>query len=761
LSRSGGFLYLGGELKPIQSSIVPILGSILILMGLSALRLTDSALPDRLENVSYDLRVQSAGNAPGVCATNFGLVFVDDNSIAAVKAGLLGRPGFGLYWPRSVYGRLLEEIVAEGADTVAFDVLFGELRPDLHGFIRNGEPIDSDDFLAEQLKLSGNVILACERDLLPADLFATNALALGDITTEKDADGVLRRVKAYRDYPMWHPAFRQVAALPEYGVNLLKARIEPGRVILPRLGLEDIVIPLDEEGRFSLADFGGEALPPGTPEKALPCQTRRVWHMGVVLAARQLGLDLEGADVDLDRGRITLRGDGIERVIPVDSQGRFYIDWSIPINDPRLQQEPALNVLARSVALQTGTLETPPRHWSGKAVVVGSTATGNDLSDTGATPLDPSTFLVSKHWNVANSIVVDRFIHRGTPFQETLILLLAGLVAGICTMQIRPLIALVLTLALAAGYIMVAFALYARFRIWLPLVLPLAATLGVYVVVTTWRVLFEQSERRRVKTVFSKVVSPNVVSELLQARELALGGARREITVFFADVRGFTALTDEAQQAVQATVARLGLSGADAKALVDQQAKETLNTVNLYLALVADVVKRHHGTLDKYIGDCVMAFWGAPTPNPRHALSCVRAAIDAQRAIERVNQDRTRGNASASASDPPLPVLSLGTGINTGEATVGLMGSDAHILNYTVFGREVNVASRLEGVSGRGRIIISRATHQHLLRDDPELAASCVALESTAVKGIREQVAIYEVPWREAVAGAREPAVAG
>ena len=100
---------------------------------------------------------------------------------------------------------------------------------------------------------------------------------------------------------------------------------------------------------------------------------------------------------------------------------------------------------------------------------------------------------------------------------------------------------------------------------------------------------------------------------------------------------------------------------------------------------------------------------------------------------------------------PPRPLhvaLQLGTGINTGLVTVGLMGSDAHILNYTVFGREVNLASRLESVSGSGRIIISYATYCHLLRDDPVLASACVEMFPVTVKGIRDAVRIYEVPWQ-------------
>jgi len=262
-----------------------------------------------------------------------------------------------------------------------------------------------------------------------------------------------------------------------------------------------------------------------------------------------------------------------------------------------------------------------------------------------------------------------------------------------------------------------------------------------------------------VKSVFSKIVSPNIVNELLEAKTLALGGARREVTVLFADVRGFTEFTDKSQQQAEAYVAVHQLNGDAKEAYFDEQARAALETVNTYLAIVADCVKQHTGTLDKYIGDCVMAFWGAPTPNARHAADCVQAAIDAQRAIYALNRQRAEQNRGLESENAArlsaglsakgaLPILLLGSGINTGLATVGLMGSEEHISNYTVFGREVNLASRLEGYSGRGRIVIGERTYQHLLRDDPGLAASCVPLTDADLKGFRSAVKVYEVPWR-------------
>jgi len=229
--------------------------------------------------------------------------------------------------------------------------------------------------------------------------------------------------------------------------------------------------------------------------------------------------------------------------------------------------------------------------------------------------------------------------------------------------------------------------------------------------------------------------------------------------VFFADVRGFTTFTDETQERVLEFVRAHQLDLAAAEKCFDESARETLETVNLYLSTVADAVKNHGGTVDKYIGDCVMAFWNAPIANEKHALACVRTAIEAQQAIHGLNEKRLAQNvareienrARLSAGLPPrspLTALQLGTGINTGLVTVGLMGSETHQSNYTVFGREVNLASRLEGVSGSGRIIISEATYNHLLRDDPALAATCVEMSPVTPKGFLNPVRIYEVPWQ-------------
>ncbi len=741
------------QFKPIQR--VPAVLAVAVILLVCFVRLLRLDFFERMEWMTYDLRARTALNFPAPATTNLAFVAMEDSSIAAIRHGLLGRP-YGLYWPRHIYGRVVEELSAEGAKAIAFDVLFGELRPDHAPVVMaDGSLVESDEFLARQMCRASNVISAFTAEVTPPDLFATNSLALGDISTEKDSDGVLRRIKSFN--LKWHPAFKSAAR--QMGINLDQAHIEPDKIVLLLPSGTNITVALDHDGNFDLADFVGDRIPKGWKRFDKPFE--RIWDLGIVLAAQELKLDLDHPDLDLPGGKIILHGaDGAERVIPVDGRGFFYINWQLTATDPRLTRASIEDLLKQDLLRLQGETNDLQNAFRGKLVVIGSAAQGNDLSDHGATPLEKDALLVSKHWNVANSVITGQFIRRASlPVELTLVILLGALTAFL-TYQLRAFSALGGSVLLAGVYTFAAFFMFVKFRFWLPIVFPLGgAILMEHVSLAAYRILFEEGEKRRVKSVFSKIVSPDVVNELLGAKKLSLGGARCEVTVFFADIRGFTAMTDETQERVAEFISKHRWDTATEEAYFDESAREILNTVNLYLAVVADAVKKNGGTLDKYIGDCVMAFWGAPTPNEKHALACVRAAIDTQRAVHELNQKRlaeapareAENRVRISAGLPPLPpltALQLGTGINTGLVTVGLMGSDAHILNYTVFGREVNLASRLENFSGSGRIIINDTTYKCLRRDDPALAATCIEMFPVTIRGIRTAVRVYEVPWQ-------------
>ena len=684
---------LNGIVKPKAAKLTPLLVAAAVVCVFCLIETVHRLAPgisffQRLEWITYDWRMRSAATRERPAAPNLGAVFIDDDNIRYFNTN--ENYGYSFPWPRHVHGWLVEELEREGAAGIAFDVLFTELHPrDPKTNIRvpGGQIFSSDEFFAEQLKRSRGSILACAGETLDSEWRAVMPADL----------------------------FRTNAAF--------------------------------------LGHITSEADSDGVLRRALPYrddpEQGRIWHLGIVLAARAMGFDLENAAVTRDR--ITLNGkNGLTRSIPLQSDGSFLINWSLAWNDERI----ALASYEEVVEGRSGV------DWRDKLVVVGSIGSGNNISDVGATPVSKTTYLVSKHWNIVNSILTGQFIERSGFAVTIILIILCAVLGAVLTLKERVFLSIAAVLVSVAVYIGVCWFLFVQSLYWLPMVLPLSALLTSHVGLVTCRLVFEQSEKRRVRAVFSRIVSPDVVNELLNAEKLSLGGARREITIFFADVRGFTEMTDSVQARAEEYIRNNQLSPEEAEAYYDKVARESLETVNLYLATIADIIKKYNGTLDKYIGDCVMAFWGAPTANKQHALCAVRAAIEAQRAIYQLNVERFNENNRRKEENkvleaegkPPrelLPLLTLGTGINSGAATVGLMGSDAHILNYTVFGREVNLASRLESLSGRSRIIIGESTFLEIQRDDPELAATCILQPAVTVKGIRGNLKVYEVPWKQ------------
>jgi class 3 adenylate cyclase/CHASE2 domain-containing sensor protein len=751
---------------------LPVLVCAAIIAGIWLVHSTGRIIPrfdffTRLEWITYDWRMRLAARSSPPATSTLGFVAISDDSIEAVRDGMYGNLPyhFGLYWPRQVYARLVHELAAQGASAVGFDVLFGELRPDHPPMtLPEGGQCGSDDFFAAEIRKAGNVVLAADKGMPPHSLFRTNALALAHISTQRESDGILRRAKAYEDIYLWHPLIEDAGRLLDW--DLRQARVEPGRIIFPIAGRQERVLPLRDANQFDQGALYEELTRRKPPAEVPPLSTAftrlRCWQMGIALAARELGLDLARARLEPKQGRIVLLGtNGATRIIPTDPEGRFYIDWSMTPYHPALTTESIESLLLQYEQRSAGRTAELTNRWKDKLVVVGSIATGNDLTDLGATPLEKETYLLGQQWNVANSVISGRFVRVCPLLVEWTIILLLGALAGLMTWNLRVLTATASVLATALIYVGLTVGAFIQLRWWMPIVLPVGgALLTMHASLVTYRVLREQKERRRIEDIFGHIVSPSVRDELIGAPHLSLGGVAREITVMFADIRGFTSMTDASQAAAQEYVRRRQLSSEASREYLERRAQEILTTVNLYLGAIADTVKEYDGTLDKYIGDCVMAFWGAPTPSDQHAASCVRAMVEAQRKLRRLNLERTAENERRAALEnrdgrrieeplPPLPLLSVGIGINTGPATVGLIGSETHILNYTAFGREVNIASRLEEIAGPGCISVTRETYLALQRDAPDLAALCEEHPPATLKGIRLPVRRYEVRWQQ------------
>ncbi len=707
----------------------------------------------------YDWRASLAKRRLAESPTDLALVAIQDSSVERLRRGYPLGESFGLLFPRMLYGRVLRALAAEGTRAVAFDTVLSEERPD-HAPVElaDGTAQTSDGFFAGELGNSASAILGCAVGSPPAPLFRSTGVILGGVDRTVDGDGVTRRIPAFLDHrlisvPLQRFADRRGLEVRWSGSNRIEfinhLEFETNSVVMGTNGAVILGTARDASAVTNLTK-GRIEIP--------ALESHRIWNMGILLAAAKLGLDPSAAKVL--PGVIELPSTNGSAVrLPVDRANNLLIRWALDVGEvPARSFE---EVLANDLLRQSNQTADLPAPWKDKLVLVGSTATGDNLTDRGATPLDKRDYLVGVYLNVAHSILRNQFVSRLTVGQEAAIAAILAILAGFITWKARTSIAVAVVSSMALLYIAVAVLAFIRMQLWLPIAHPLGAGLLLsHGVTLAYRTVFEQRERHRVRSVFAKIVSPNVVQELLKAEQLGLGGARRQITVFFADVRGFTEMTDRVQAAAEDHVAQHQLPPEEAEAYFDTQAEELLGTVNQYLAAIADVIKLHGGTLDKYIGDCVMAFWGAPTANARHAVDGVLAAIDAQRAIWHLNESRARENERRAAENrertargephlPLLSLLSLGTGINTGTATVGLMGSDAHIVNYTVFGREVNLASRLEGVSGRSRIIIGEGTYRDLERLAPEVAQRCRALEPVTVKGFRQAVKVYEVDWQQ------------
>lgn len=221
----------------------------------------------------------------------------------------------------------------------------------------------------------------------------------------------------------------------------------------------------------------------------------------------------------------------------------------------------------------------------------------------------------------------------------------------------------------------------------------------------------ERQQRQRVTQLFSRFLDPRVVTGLVEKGETdtSLTGQKRAITVLFSDIRGFTTLSER------------------------KTPQEVVDVLNRYFSRQVEVIFRHGGTLDKYIGDAIMAFWGAPTHQPDHARRALAAARDMERTLL---QFRAELGADGEGFD-------IGIGINSGEAVVGFIGSPEHRQDYTVIGDTVNTASRIEGATkGRARILVSEAT-----RNAAGPGVVCRDHGFAKLKGKEEEVRLYEPLW--------------
>jgi adenylate cyclase len=325
---------------------------------------------------------------------------------------------------------------------------------------------------------------------------------------------------------------------------------------------------------------------------------------------------------------------------------------------------------------------------------------------------------VEVHAQAAEMILRGAYLaSQGTTTTLVLILIMT-IVPGIILARFQPFLAGGITLAILLMYV-VGMAVYSGQSVGqmergttftvLNGVYPAVGVFLTLVVVMLYRIVFEQAEQRATRGVMGKYLSPAVMTEVLKDPDaLKLGGQKVEMTVLFSDIRGFTSMSEKM----------------DPQTLVQ--------FLNEYLTEMTNIVYEHEGVLDKYIGDAVMAFWGAPKAQPNHAELACRTGFHMMRRLRELRKGwEERG----------LPHLDIGVGINTGFMTVGNVGSKSRF-DYTIIGDSVNLGSRLEATNKEygTNIILSEATLLHL--GD---AFNVRFLDLIAVKGKKEAAPIYEL----------------
>jgi adenylate cyclase len=350
-----------------------------------------------------------------------------------------------------------------------------------------------------------------------------------------------------------------------------------------------------------------------------------------------------------------------------------------------------------------------------KLVLVGTSASG--LLDLRATPLQPSLPGVEVHAQLLENVLTQSSLSRPAyaPGVEFLIAALIGL-AIIILIPIQGAKSVSLTGAcIAALLIGGAWYLFSTRGYLFDVAYPLLSSVSVLTVMVFTNYFREEAQRRQIRSAFGQYLSPDLVEQLAQDPErLVLGGETREMTIMFSDVRGFTSISESYKRDPQ------GLT----------------RLMNRFLTPLSDAIMEKRGTIDKYIGDAIMAFWNAPLDDKQHANHACEAALSMVERLDVVNAERRKEDLETGRAYVPLKI---GIGINTGEVVVGNMGSAARF-DYSVLGDSVNLASRLEGQSkSYGVTVILGSRTASLVRDDFAL----LELDVIRVKGRTEPEVIY------------------
>ncbi|MDP3761255.1 MAG: adenylate/guanylate cyclase domain-containing protein [Ramlibacter sp.] len=392
------------------------------------------------------------------------------------------------------------------------------------------------------------------------------------------------------------------------------------------------------------------------------------------------------------------RGDGV-RAIPVDDRVASLVPFRGPggVSGGSFKYVSAADVLAKRI---------PPGSLKDKIVLVGTTAQG--LLDLRVTPVGEVYPGVEVHANVISGLLDgNTFVRPDYAIgYDVVILLLAGLALAFTLPLLSATRAVMVSAGVVAAIVGLNFWLYSGHGLVLPLAAALVMALMAFALNMSYGYFVESRSKRELANLFGTYVPPELVDEMVKDPDAySMKASNKELTVMFCDMRGFTKMSETMEPT---------------------RLQELLNSV---FNRLTDIIRGNRGTIDKYMGDCVMAFWGAPVDTPNHAHLAAKTAMEMAHSVRKINEEhRAKG----------IPEIGIGIGLNTGTMCVGDMGSDIRRA-YTVIGDSVNLGSRLEGLSKAYGvdIVVSESTRKLA----PEFAWQ--ELDRVRVKGKAQAVAIF------------------
>jgi adenylate cyclase len=626
---------------------------------------------DTVERKTYDWRIQWTADAASA-RKDIVLVAIDQSSIRNLEP-LVGR----WPWPRMVHATLLDYLARAPAKVIVYDVIFAER--DRRSFTVGGDTWTGGE---------------SDRALVEATARAGNVVHVVDVAVEGSG-----------------AAQEPVPAQPRYNLD---ERFEQRKVATPPFAelanasraLGHNLVPLDSDGpvrrSVPFVRGGGQFLP------SLPVAAAMI--AGAVAPS---AVSSDGSSLHIGDRTMPL----IDAELPSYDGGRHpsrraLIRFPGGLLDknkrPTYADYSFYDLFYSEKQIEAG--EKPlvdPARFRNAIVMVGTTAPG--LYDLITVP-----FALGKmpgmqiHASVLDNVLSGRFMRPASARVGAAALLLCGLTVGVGLVRFGVWPGLAVSAVSAAAFVAVAIGAFEQ-GVWIRVVEPaLAITLAAFGGVS-YQYFVEGREKRQVKRMFSRFVPKDVFDQLMADPSKArLGGHRRSMTVLFSDIRGFTTFSEQGQP------------------------EDIVHQLNEYFSRMVHVLFEHRGTLDKFVGDAVMALFGAPLEDPDHAEHAVQAALAMLKELEQLNRTWTAQG---------RPTLAIGVGVNTGDMVAGNIGSES-IMSYTVIGDAVNLGSRLESLNKQygTAIIISDATRERL-----QGRYDIRPLGDVVVKGKSQPVAIFEV----------------